>query len=281
GILKRVHHVVPNGKIGGRRRDGQCITHKIVEALFMKHRGDLVNRISVPDGYHGVQGHIREQRDLGTLVVWYRPISPAQQCVGINTDLAQFLHGVLGGLGLELAGRSDEWHKGQVHKGGVVAAQAQAHLAGRLEKWQGLDIAYGTADFDDGDVSLAIPRGIGATRDKFLDFVRNMRNDLDGFSEVVTTTFFTQDGFVDLAGGEVVELPHAGGDEAFVMTQIKVGFSAVFGNEDFAMLEGAHGARINVDIRIELQHGDAQATRFEDGGQRSSSNALTERGHYP
>src|SRR5690606_15244748 len=108
-----------------------------------------------------------------------------------------------------------------------------------------------------------------------------MRNDLDGFSEVVTTTFFTQDGFVDLAGREVVELPHAGGDEAFVMTQIKVGFSAGCGNEDFAMLEGAHGARINVDIRIELQHGDAQATRFEDGGQRSSSNALTERGHYP
>ena len=40
------------------------------------------------------------------------------------------------------------------------------------------------------------------------------------------------------------------------MSQIQIGFRAVFGDEDFAMLIGAHRPRIDIDIRVELNHVD-------------------------
>lgn len=89
---------------------------------------------------------------------------------------------MLGGLGLELAGRRDVGHQRQVHEGGVVAPHAQAHLASGLQEGQRLDVAHGAADLDDGHVGGAIPGGLGATRDEVLDFVGDVRNDLDGLA---------------------------------------------------------------------------------------------------
>ena len=40
--------------------------------------------------------------------------------------------------------------------------------------------------------------------------------------------------------------------EAFVVAEIEIRFGAVVGNEYFAMLQRTHGARIDVEIGIEL-----------------------------
>ena len=42
--------------------------------------------------------------------------------------------------------------------------------------------------------------------------------------------------------------------EALVVAEIEVGLGAVLGDEDLAVLERAHGARIHVDVGIELEH---------------------------
>jgi hypothetical protein len=57
---------------------------------------------------------------------------------------------------------------------------------------------------------------------------------------------------------------HARRDEALVVAQVQVGFGAVVGDEHFAVLERRHGARIDVDVRVELDEGDFEAPRFED-----------------
>ena len=51
--------------------------------------------------------------------------------------------------------------------------------------------------------------------------------------------------------------------EALVMSEIEVGFGAVIGDEDFAVLEGRHGARINVEVRVKLHQVDFEPTAFE------------------
>ena len=56
--------------------------------------------------------------------------------------------------------------------------------------------------------------------------------------------------------------------EALVVTEIEVGLSPVIGDEDLAVLEGVHRARIHVDVGIELDHRDAQATAFEESTER-------------
>ncbi|MOA42807.1 hypothetical protein D3C78_1648920 [compost metagenome] len=101
-----------------------------------------------------------------------------------------------------------------------------------------------------------------------------MRDDLDGRAQVITTTLFAQHVLVDTAGGEVVVLGHGRADEPLVVAQVEVGLGAVVGDEHFTVLERTHGARIDVDVRIQLEHGDLQAPRFQDGRQGSRGNAF-------
>src|SRR5262249_6856183 len=51
--------------------------------------------------------------------------------------------------------------------------------------------------------------------------------------------------------------------EAFVVPEIEIGLRAIVGDEDFAVLERAHRARINVKIRIKLLESNLQAAAFE------------------
>ena len=67
--------------------------------------------------------------------------------------------------------------------------------------------------------------------------------------------------------------------EALVVAEVEVGFGAVVGDEHLAVLERAHGARIHVDVRIELDHGDLEPAGFEDGAERGGGNALSKRGN--
>ena len=67
-----------------------------------------------------------------------------------------------------------------------------------------------------------------------------------------------------------------GAHEALVVAEVEVGFGAVGGDEHFAVLERAHRARIDVDVRIQLHHADLEAARFEDGAQRGRGDALAQ-----
>ena len=92
-----------------------------------------------------------------------------------------------------------------------------------------------------------------------LDFVRDVRNDLDGFAEKLAATFFLNDLEINLTGG-VVRLPcQRSVRKSLVVAQIQIRFAAVVQHIDFAMLVGAHGSRIDVDVRIELLHPDPQS----------------------
>ena len=60
------------------------------------------------------------------------------------------------------------------------------------------------------------------------------------------------------------------------MAEVEVGFGTVFGYKHFAVLKRAHGAGIDVDIGIELEHGHVQAARFENGSNRSGGDTFTQ-----
>ncbi len=94
--------------------------------------------------------------------------------------------------------------------------------------------------------------GFSAPLNKGLDFIGNVRNDLHGLAKVLAATLFTDDRFINLAGRKVITLAHLGRHESFVMAQIQIGLGTVFRDKDFAVLKGAHGARINVNVGIEF-----------------------------
>jgi hypothetical protein len=201
-------------------------------------------------------------------------VGAAQQDVGLDADLAQFLDRVLGRLGLEFAGRGDPGHQRQVDVAGVLAAFLDAHLADGFEEGQRLDVAHGAADFDDRHVGA-----FGTALDENLDFVGDVRNDLDGLAEVLATALLLDHRLVDLAGGEVVALAHLGAGEALVMAQVEVGLGAVLGDEHLTVLERRHGAGVDVDVGIELEVGNLDAARFKDCTEAGGGYPLAQTGH--
>ena len=99
-------------------------------------------------------------------------VAPEDDDVGLDADAAELLDGVLGRLGLELAGRRERRQQRHVDVEDVGAADVLAHLADRLEERQALDVADGPADLDDHDVRVAVARD---APDPLLDLVRDVR----------------------------------------------------------------------------------------------------------
>ena len=157
----------------------------------------------------------------------------------------------------------------------VLAPDLDAHLPDRLEERQRLDVADRPADLDHRDFRVA-----RAATDELLDLVRDVRNHLHGAAQIVAAALLADHAFVDLARREVVALAHLCLDEALVVAQVEVGFGAVFRDEHFAVLERAHGARIDVQIRIQLHHRDLDAAGFENRGEGGGSDAFAKGGDY-
>ncbi len=113
------------------------------------------------------------------------------------------------------------------------------------------------------------------------DSVSDVRNNLYGCAEIVTAAFFTQNVRVDTTRGEVVAAAHFGTNETLVVPQVQVGFSAVFSNEHFPVLDWAHSTWIDVDVRIQFHDGHIEATGFKNGCEGGCGNAFTQRGYDP
>ena len=153
----------------------------------------------------------------------------------------------------------------------VLTADIDGELADGFDERQAFDVADGAADFDDRHVVASL-----AAFDPVLDFVGDMGDDLDGAALVITFAFFLDHGPVDLAGGDAGVLGETLVDESFVMAQVEVGFGAVVGDENFAMLERVHGAWIDIEVGVEFLHRDLDATCFEQASERCSRDALAQ-----
>ena len=112
----------------------------------------IIDRGHIARLNHRCLPHVAEQRKLAPLLLRDRPVGAHQQDVGGDADRAQLLDGVLGRLGLQLAGRGDVGHQRQVDVDGVGARQLVAELADRLEERQALDVADGAADLHQDEV---------------------------------------------------------------------------------------------------------------------------------
>ena len=166
-----------------------------------------------------------------------------------------------------------------MNEAGVVAAHAERHLADGFHKRQRLNVAHRTADFHDANIGLAAVGRSRTAGNKFLNFIGDMRNHLHGLAEVFAAALLLQNALVDLTRREVVGLMHLRGDEALIVAEVKVSLRTVFRHEHFAVLERRHRTRIHIDVRVELDHRNLEAARFENGRKRSCGNTLAERGH--
>ncbi len=68
--------------------------------------------------------------------------------------------------------------------------------------------------------------------------------------------------------------------EPLVVAEVEVGLGAVVGDEDLAVLERAHRAGIDVQVRVELLQSDAQPAAFEQAADAGRRDPFPERGNH-
>ena len=266
----------PARQIGLRRAsDAERGQHFAVEAFAVIGERHVIDRRHVERLNDRFFAHVAEQRDFLALACRHLAIRTAQQNIGLNADRAQLFDRMLRRLGLQFAGRRNVRHQRQMHVDRRAARQIVAELADGFEKRQAFDVADRAADFDQHEIDVLV-----AVDDELLDGVGDVRNDLHGAAEVIAAPLLGEDLLVDAPRGDVVRLlgRHAG--EALVVAEIEIGFRAVVGDEHLAVLIRAHGARIDVQIGIELFQADGIAARLQKRAEGGGCEAFSKGGDH-
>ena len=73
---------------------------------------------------------------------------------------------------------------------------------------------------------------------------------------------------------------HLAAGEALVVAQVEVGLGAVVGDEHLAVLERAHGARVDVDVRVELEVLHLEPAVLQQRADRGGGEPLAERADH-
>ena len=219
-----------------------------------------------------------EERDLGADLPVEAAFGAADQRVRLDPDPAQLVDRVLGRLRLQFPRVADVGHQGQVDEHAAFRPEVRVELADRLEEGQRLDVADGAADLGDHEVDRL---GLGDDQDLVLDLVGDVRDHLHGAAEVVAAPLALDHRVVDRPRGHVRGARGVLVGEALVVAEVEVGLGAVLGDEDLAVLEGAHRPRVDVDVGVELLQLDPEAAGDEEAADRGRGDPLSESRDHP
>ena len=269
-----VHHGFPVFHVAGAVVQSQFFQGNAVKAFFLQEEGYFVNALGSEVVDDSIRFHVAEEGDFPFHVVREGLHGAAYDDVRLDADGAQFLDGVLGGLGFQFVRCFDVGHQGDVDVEYVISVRyVFLHLADGFQEGEGFDVPYGTADFGDHDVGIVVS---SYPEDPVLDFIGNVGNDLDGGAQVFALSFLVDDGLVNFAGGDVGGLGQVFVDESFIVAQVQVCFGTVVGDEYFAVLVGAHGARVDIDVGIEFLDGNLVSSVLQKSAQGCGGNAFAQ-----
>ena len=185
---------------------------------------------------------------------------------------------MLRGLGLELARGAQVGNQSQMDIQAIVTAELGSQLSDGFEERQAFDIADSAADLNDGDIRGVL--ALGKRKHDALDLVSDVRDHLHGSTQVVPAAFLMDDAVINGAGRGIVLLGKGNVQEPLVMAEIEVRFSAVVRDENLSVLEGVHGAGINVDVGIQFLNGHGKIPRLQKCAEGSRSQTFSKGGKH-
>src|SRR6266508_2804833 len=252
-------------------RNVEAVADVIAQAGFLEHERHFVDAWHGEHGDYGSRLDVAEERYLVADVGGDGPVTAADYNVRLDANRAQLTNGVLGGLGLQLAGGRDVGQEGDVDRYGVVPALFVPHLPDCLEKRLSLDVSDGSTHLNDDYLRAGIaPDAANA----FLDLVRNVGDRLNRPAQVVAAALAGDDGLVDLARGDGRCTREVLVKKSLVMAEVAVCFSAVRRDVDLPVLIRGHGAGVYVEVRIELLDDDGDVAGLQEPADGGGGNAL-------
>ncbi len=238
---------------------------------MVKHQRDFVNAVHILGGDDRILAHVAEQGDFSLDVLPTDTGPCGTEGCRAECRCPEFLHAVLGRLGLHFAGGADVGHQRQVNVEHVLLADVGSELTDGLQKRQTLDVADGSADLHDDHIHT-----VRHQFDAVLDLIGDVGNDLNCTAQIVSLAFFGNDRVVDFSGRKIVVFSDDGVGEPFVVPQIQIGFGPVVGDKDLPVLKRIHCARIDVDVRIQFLNRHGQPATFEQGADSGRCQPFTE-----
>ena len=131
-----------------------------------------------------------------------------------------------------------------MHVEDIVASDLVSNLTRRFNEGLRFDVADGSTNLSDDYIRS---RGVVCLQTHAsLDFIRDVRDDLNRVTEIFTATFALNHGRVDLSGGYVSCLTEIDVEKTLVVTDVEICFCTVIGYKNFAVLKRVHCARVNV-----------------------------------
>ena len=278
GMPLAVQKIVP--RLHGQRladRQTRLAQDGRIQSLFQHTDGHLVDAGHVLAQDDAVQIHIAERGHLHPHLVVQMAFRAEHEDIGLYAHSLQLLYAVLCRFGLHFFGRLQVGHVGQVYRH-RVAAQLPAQLADGLHKRRTLDVADGAAHLRDDKIQLLV--GLVLAQHAPLDLVRDMRHHLYGLAQVVSPSFAVDNGLVDSPGGDAVVAGGVDIGETLVVPQIQVRLHAVHGDIALAVFVRIQGARVDVDVGVELLDGDGIAARLQQFADAGRDDALAQRRYH-
>src|ERR1700730_16881737 len=135
----------------------------------------------------------------------------------MDSFLTEQFHAVLGGFGFKFFGSSQIRDQRKMYHHAILIRHFPLQLPYRLYKGQGLNIPHSTPYFRNNYIIfLALSQQEHPT----FDFIGDMRDNLNGFTQVSSFSFLVYYGLINSSGGNVVRLGSEYAQETFIMPKV-------------------------------------------------------------
>mmetsp|Transcript_3119 Transcript_3119/g.7052 ORF Transcript_3119/g.7052 Transcript_3119/m.7052 type:complete len:660 (-) Transcript_3119:273-2252(-) len=261
------------------RRQVKAVKEARGDALVVEQQRHAVDIRHVMHADAVLRRHVAKERQLMLRRGREGLPGAADEEVRREAHRPQLLHRVLRRLRLLLADDADHRHERHVQEAHVLSADAELELTERLDERHRLDVAHCAAQLDDAHVRVArqaVCRDVRNSLDPLHDRVRQMWDNLHGLAKVVSLALSLEACLVDLSRRDVVVAGERDANEALVVSQVQIDLAAVIQGEDLAVLEGRHGARVDVEVRVDLHRRDPVTRALEEHTQGRRSHAFPE-----
>ena len=260
GMVLLAQEFVPRTHVALTRVQTQTLANAQVKVLLGEQLRNIVDARAVLVGKDTVGVDVAEACDLAADGVIDMVIGAQHDDIGLDAEAAELLDGMLRRLGLDLVGGGNIGNKRHVNVADVLGTGLLAILTDGLDERLGLDVTDRAAQLGDDHVGAGL---LLNTTELILNGVRDVRNHLHGAAQKVTATFTGDQALIDGTSRKVGIAGQVLVNKALVVAQVQIGLVAVLGHKDLAMLERAHGAGVDVQIRVGLLHRYFVATRLE------------------
>ncbi|MNZ85368.1 hypothetical protein D3C78_1041570 [compost metagenome] len=162
-----------------------------IKTLIAQVKRNLIKAVRIAALYNRVRINVTEQSDLRLHVIRQFMFRTAHDDVWLNTDTAQFFYAMLSRFRFHFACSFNIWNKRNMNVHNILTTDVALNLTDGFQKRQTFDVSYSSSDFCNNHVRTGFTT---CTEYTFLNFVRNMRNNLYRPAQIFTTALLADYG---------------------------------------------------------------------------------------